>query len=129
MFNSGALFESGIHDRLCSNGLTATATFVRGDEDATLAIHDTIAKGLCREPSKDNGMDSSDAGASKESGNAMPCHREINGDGIAFFDSKGFENIGDARDLAEELSKRNFTALSRLVGLVENSGLSGPKSA
>ena len=44
VFNHGALIEGGIDDSFSSNGLSASSTLVRGDQNAGLAIHNTVSK-------------------------------------------------------------------------------------
>jgi len=68
-------------------------------------------------------VDRTDASAGKESGDSMPGHWHIDGDGVALFDSHALENVGNAANFAEKLSIGDFAALTRLIALVDDCGL------
>ena len=53
----------------------------------------------------------------------MPGHGEVYGDGVALLDAEGLEDVRDAADFAQELAIADFTAFTRLVGLVDDCGL------
>lgn len=69
-------------------------------------------------------MDGADAGASEEGGDGLPCHREVDRDGVSLLDAHGLEDIGDTADFTEELRVRDVAALVGLVGFVNDGGLS-----
>lgn len=123
VFNQGAFLERSINNGLGSDGLSTTTTFIGSNDNAGLAILDTITKRLRRETGEDDRVDSTNTRTSEEGGDGVPGHGEIDRDGVPLFDTKAFENIGDAGDLAEELCIGDLSTLTRLVGLVDDSGL------
>jgi len=84
---------------------------------------DAVSEGLCRKASKDDGMDSADAGASEESSDSMPGHGEIDRNGVAFADIQRLEDVGEAANLGQKLAVGDEAALTRLIGLVYDGGL------
>ena len=118
-----ALLQCGVGNGLGSNRLSATATFVGGDENPRLAILDTISQRFGRESSKDDRVDRPNASTSEERGYGLPGHRKIDRDGLALLDSEGLEDIGDAADLAEEFCIGDLATLIRFVGFINDGGL------
>jgi hypothetical protein len=53
----------------------------------------------------------------------LPSHGEVDGDRIAFVDTKAFEDIGQSGDLAQQFGKGDFGAIAGLIGLVDNRSL------
>ena len=53
----------------------------------------------------------------------MPSHGEVDGDRIAFVDTKTFEDIGQFRDLAQQFGEGDFGAIAGLIGLVDDRSL------
>lgn len=123
VFDIGAVVESTVHDLLNSNGLTAPTSLVCGDDDPRLAVIDTIAKGFGREPSEHNSVDGTNASAGEECSNSLPSHGQVDGDGVSLLDTPRLQHVGNARYLAQELSVADLDALTRLVALVDYSGL------
>lgn len=125
LFDFWALLESGVNDSLGRDSLAAALALVRGNEDAGLAVLDTVAERLGREAGKDDRVNGADASTGEEGGNGVPGHGQVDGDGIALLDSKGLEDVGDGADLAQELAVRDLAAIAWLVGLVDDGGLHG----
>ena len=123
----GGVLESGINNSLCGDSLSAPSAFVRGDQNARLAILDAVPERLRREAGEDNRMNGTDTRAGKESGNGVPGHWHVNRDGVALLNSHTLEDIGNAANFAEKLSVGDFATLIRLIGLVDDRGLSGKK--
>lgn len=96
MLNKWALFESCVDDGLGRDGLTSPTTLVGGDKNAGFAVLGTITEGLGGKSSEDNRVNSTDAGTSKESGDGVPSHGEVNRYGVALLDSHRLQDIGDA---------------------------------
>jgi len=71
-----------------------------------------------------NGTDTS---AGKESGNGVPGHGHVDGNGVALLDSHTLEDIGDAANFTEKLGVGDFAAVIWLVGLVDDCSLFGRK--
>jgi hypothetical protein len=63
------------------------------------------------------------ARARKESCNGLPGHREVYGDGIAFFHAKFLEDVGYARYLAEEFGVCDLTTFTWLICFVDDRSL------
>lgn len=82
-----------------------------------------IAQRFGREAGKYNRVDSADTRAGEKDCDGLPRHRKVNGDGIAFLETEGFENIGDAADFAEKLGVSDFPSFSGLISLVDDGGL------
>lgn len=78
LLDVGAFRNGSVGNPLEGNGFTASLAFVGCDKDSGLAILHTVAEGLCREPSKDDGVDGTDTGAGEEGCNSVPCHGEVN---------------------------------------------------
>jgi len=70
-------------------------------------------------------VDGADAGAGEKSGGGLPGHGEVDGDGVAFFDAHGLEDVGDAADFAEEFGVGDEFALAWFVRFPDDSGLRG----
>ena len=87
MFDEGTLLQRRIHNRLCGNSLPAAPALIAGNDDAAFAVLDAIAEGFRGEASKDDGVDSADAGAGEEGGDGVPGHGEVDGNGVAAFDA------------------------------------------
>lgn len=124
MFNVGTLLQRSVHDCLRRDRLPSALALVRSEEDLALAVDHTITKRLGRETCEDDGMDGADAGASEEGGDGLPCHREVDRDGVSLLDAHGLEDIGDTADFTEELRVRDVAAFVGLVGFVNDGGLS-----
>lgn len=50
----------------------------------------------------------------------MPGHGQIHRHGIALFDTKGFEYIGDRADFAQELCIADLSAFIGLIGFIND---------
>lgn len=87
LLDERAVLESGINDCLGCDGLASTAAFITGDDDSALAVVDTVAERFSGEAGEDDGVDSTDTSASEESGGSLPCHGEVDGDGVALLDA------------------------------------------
>ena len=68
-------------------------------------------------------MNGADTGTSQERGCSLPSHGEVDGDGVAFLDAIGFQDVCDATDFAKQFCVRDIAALARLVCLVDDGGL------
>ena len=68
-------------------------------------------------------MNSTDASAGKESGNGLPGHWHVDGDGVTLLNSHTLEDIGNGANLAEKLGKSDFTATIRLISFIDDCGL------
>jgi hypothetical protein len=87
------------------------------------AYIDTVTERLCGEAGKDNGMDSTDTGTGEECSHGLPGHGQVDGDGVALFDTKALEDVGDTADFAQELSISDEPALFRFICLVDDGDL------
>lgn len=123
VLNNRAVLDSIVRELLDRDRLASTAALVGSDDDAGLAVVDTVAEGLGREPSEDDGVDGTDTRAGEECSDGLPCHRHVDRDGVALFDTIRLEDVGDAADFAEQLLVADFGAFTWLVGLVDDSGL------
>ena len=95
MFYIRAFFDGGIHDRLGGDSFPTAATFVGGQNNARVTVENAIAERFRAKPSENDRVNSSNAGAGEESGNGLPCHGQVNGNSVAFFDAKSFEDVRD----------------------------------
>ena len=75
---------------------------------------------LFRSPGEDDGVNSTDTSACKEGRYGVPCHREIDGNGVTLLDAPGLEDIGDSADLTEELGVGDLRAFVGFVCLVDD---------
>lgn len=125
VLDHGAVFESGIDDNLCSDGLSTSSAFVRGDQNTGPAIEDAISKGFRGETSENDRMDGTDTSAGQESGDSMPAHRHVDGDSVTLLDPHTPEDVGYAANFTKKFSIGDFAAPIRLVGLVDDCGLQG----
>ena len=57
-----ALLERRIDDGLGRNRLSTTTPFVSSEDDAALAVNNTVAKSIRRETGENDRVDSADAG-------------------------------------------------------------------
>lgn len=87
MLDERALLDGSIRDGLGRDGLASSTALVRGDENARLAVLDTVAEGLCREAGEDDGVDGANSRAGEERRDGVPGHGQIDGDGVALLDS------------------------------------------
>jgi hypothetical protein len=88
-----------------------------------LPILDAVSKRLEGESSEDDGLDGADSSAGQESGNSVPGHEHVNGDGVALFDSHSLQDVSHAANFAEKLSVGDFAAFARLIDFVDDCGL------
>ena len=68
-------------------------------------------------------MNGTNASTGQESGDGVPGHGHVNGDGVTLFDSHTLEDVGYAAHLTEKLSKGDFTTFTRFIGLVDDCSL------
>jgi len=68
-------------------------------------------------------MDGTDTSAGEESGNGLPGHWHVDGDGVTLLDSHILEDIGYAANFTKELSIGDFAAFILLIGLVDDCSL------
>lgn len=120
MFNKWALLERRINNCLGGDSLSSTLALICRNDHSAFAVLHTITEGFGREPSENDAVDRSDPSTCEECSDSVPCHGQVNGDGIALFNAKALEDIGDATDFPEELAVRDFFAFSWLVGFVDN---------
>lgn len=120
----GALLESCVHDGLRCDRLSSTLAFIGSEEYLALAVKHAITKGLGRETCEDDGVDGTDTSAGEEGGDGLPCHGQVDRDGVALLDAQRLEDIGDAAHFTEKLRVRNFPALVGFIGFVDDGGLS-----
>jgi hypothetical protein len=123
VLDHGATLESGIDDSLGGNGLSTSSAFIRGDQNTGLAIEDAVSKGFGGKTSEDDRVNGTDTSAGKESGNSMPSHGHVDGDCVTLLDPHALEDVGYAANFTQQLSIGDFTALTRLVCLVDNCSL------
>ena len=119
----GALLENSIDNGLGSNGLSTLSDLIGCDQNVRLAILDVVMKQLGGETSKDNRVGGTNTSTRGESGNSMPGHGHVDGDGITLLDSHGLEDISHTADFVEKLSIGNFTAFIWLISFVDDCGL------
>lgn len=118
-----AVLDGVVRELLDRDALAAAAALVGGDDDAGLAVVDTVAEGLGREAGEDDGVDGADAGAGEEGGDGLPGHGQVDRDGVALLDTPGLEHVCDAADFAEELAVADLGAFTGLISLVDDRGL------
>ena len=123
VFNKRAMLDRVVRQLLDWDCLAATTTLVRDEDDARATVVDTIAEGLRREPSEDDGMDRTNTGAGEEGGDSLPGHGHVDGDSVAFLHAVRLQNVCDAAHLAKQLAEADFAALTGFIGLVNNSSL------
>jgi len=120
-----ALLESLVNNALGTNDLATTATLISGDNDLGASIEDTVTEGVRGETGEDDGVDSTNTGASKESNESLRNHRKVDGNGVTLLDTLLLESPGNAGNLTQKLSVCDGAALAGLIGLVDNGGLVG----
>lgn len=77
MLHKRALLQCRIHNRLGRNRLPAAPALVGGNDDAALAVLDTVPEGLGAEAGEYDGVDCAEAGAGEEGGDGVPGHGEV----------------------------------------------------
>jgi hypothetical protein len=95
MLDDRALLQSSIDDHLGRDRLTSSLTFIASNDYTRATVLNTITKRFRRKPSENYRVDCTNTSASEESGNCLPGHGEIDGDGIAFLNSERLQDIGD----------------------------------
>ena len=123
VLDDGAALEGGIDDGLGGDSLSTSSAFIGGDQNTGPAIQDTVSKRFGGETSEDDRVNGTDAGASEENGNSLPCHGHIDGDRVTFLDSHTLEDVCYAANFAKELSIRDLTTITGFIGLVDDCGL------
>ena len=123
MLDAWGLLDGSVSDDLGGDGLSTAATLVGGDQDAGLAVVHAIPEGLSGEAGEDDGVDGADTRACKEGCDCLPCHGEIDRDGVALLNAEILEDVRDAADLAEKLSVGDVATFIWLVGFVNDGGL------
>lgn len=123
VLNVRAGLECRVDNGLGRNGLPTAAPFVGGKDDVALAVIDAVTKSLGGKASEYDRVDSTDARASEEGSDGLPCHGKVDGDGVALFDTEGFEYIGDAGNFMQQFSIGDLASFAWLVSLVDDRGL------
>ena len=119
-----AALEGRVDDSLGRNGLPTAAPFIGGKDHTTLAVNDTVTKGLRGKASEHHRVDGADARTGEESGDGLPCHGKVDSDGVALLDTNGFEYIGKAADFVQQFSIGDLAASAWLISFVDDRGLS-----
>ena len=123
VFDEGTLFDGRIDDHLRRDSLTAAPALVGGDDDARLAVLNTVAERLGGEAGKDDGMDGADASAGEEGSRGLPRHGEIDRDRVSLFDAEPFERVRDGAYFAEQFGVGDVFVLAGLVCLINDGRL------
>ena len=97
-------FQRGIHIGLERNDLPAPAPFVRGDDNAAVAIHDAARQRLGRETGEDHRMHGTDARAGEHCHGSLGHHGQIDRDPVALPGALRLQSIGEAANLAIEFA-------------------------
>ena len=123
MLNVRAMLERSIRKLLDRNRLATAAALISSNDDARLAVVNAVTERLRGEAGEDDGVDGADARAREEGGHGVPCHREVDRDGVALLDAPRLEDIRDRADFTEQLGIGDVGALVGLVGFVDDCGL------
>lgn len=118
-----ATLDRRIDDNFGRNGLPTAAPLVGGEDHATFAVIDTVTEGLRGKASEHHRVDGTDARTGEEGCDGLPCHGEVDRDGVTFLDTNGFEYIGKARDFVQQLGKGDLSASVWLISFVDDRGL------
>ena len=103
MLDAGRLGHRRICGRLERERRPSSPPTVGRDEHLGLRVVDPVAQGLRREPSKDNRMRGADAGAGQHGDGQLGDHRQVDVDPIALRHTEVLEDVGQPRDLVEQL--------------------------
>jgi len=123
VLDPGAVLNGGINNSLGGDGLSTSSALIGGDQNAGLAVVDAVPKRLGGETGENDRVDGTDTSAGEESGNGVPGHWHVDGDGVALFDSHILEDICYAANFTEKLGIGDFAAFIRLIGLVYDCSL------
>ena len=123
MFDAWAFLECSVYYRLGGNSFPTSTALVARDENARLAVKDSVTKGFGTESSEDNRVYGTKASASKESSDCLPSHRQVYGNGISFLDAEALEDVRDRANLTKKFGIRDETPLSGLIGLINDGSL------
>jgi hypothetical protein len=115
--------ERSIDDHLGGDRLASSFSFVRCKYYATFTVLNAISERFRGESSKHDTVHGSDTRASEECGNGLPCHGEIYGDCVPFFDAETFEDVGYAANFTKKFGVTDVSALAWLICLVDNGSL------
>lgn len=123
VFDEGTLFEGGVNDGFCGDGLSTTAALIAGDDDAAFTVLYAVTEGLCGESGEYDRVDCADTGAGEEGCDGVPGHGEVDGDGVTALDAIGFEDVGYTAYFVEEFGVGYYAAFAWFVCLVDDGGL------
>ncbi len=112
-----AALERRVDNSLGRNSLPSATPFDGSKDDTTLAVIDTVTKGVCRKASEYHKVNGTDAGTCEEGGDGLPCHGQVDRDSVPLLDTEGFEHA------ALQFSKAGLTACAWLISFVDDCGL------
>ena len=89
---------------------------VGGDDKFGLGILDPVGDGLGAEPTEDDGVNGTDAGAGEHGDGGFRDHRQVDEHAIARRDAVALEHVGESADLMMKLFIGEDAFLARFVG-------------
>src|SRR5215469_2162779 len=96
--------EGFVDDGLQRNGFAAAESDITGDYNPGLGVDNTIAQSGVAESGIDDGVDYTDAGAGQHGDGTLDGERHVNDNAVALMKAQRFQTIGEAADLAVQLS-------------------------
>ena len=74
VFDAWAFLECSVYYRFGGDGFSTSTAFVAREEDAGLAVKNSVTQSFRTKPSEDNRMYGADTSAGKESSDGLPSH-------------------------------------------------------
>ncbi len=94
-----ALLQGLINRGFQRNGFAATTTAIRGNDQFSIRIFDTVTQRFCRESAKYHRVNRTDAGTRLHGDNRLRNHRHIDNDTIALLNTLSGQSIGKTTHL------------------------------
>jgi hypothetical protein len=113
--HAGAVGERLVDIGLQRYFLAAAQPFVRGDDEARVAILDAAGKAVRREAAEHHRVDRADPGAGEHGKGCLGNHRQVDRHPITLAHAIGLEGVGEAAHLLVQLAIADATLLARRI--------------
>src|SRR5262245_23347340 len=97
------------------NHFASPVAAVGCDQELRLAVLDSAREGLRAEPTENDGMGCAQPGTGQGRDDQFGDHRQVKGDDVPFLHPQALEDIGEPRNLAEEVLVPEYPSIAWLA--------------